>query len=476
MDRTITRIPRAIRRGPRREEFRESREECSPPRSRVSRLIDLTGAVVGLVLFAPVLIICAAAIRLHLGSPVLFRQQRPGLHGRPFTILKFRTMRQAVDRAGRPLPDAERLTRLGRILRSTSLDELPELWNVLRGDMSLVGPRPLLMEYLDLYTPEQAVRHTVRPGITGWAQINGRNALSWDEKFAMDAWYIEHKTVWLDMKILLRTATRVFARDGISHAGHATMERFRGPARTRLLIWGAGGHAKVVADAAHESGIEVVGFVDRALSRVGERIDGSGGRIVCAEAALMLLAEGSNPRLPAGADNLAFGIGDNRTRFQCLNRVSAFRLPIIRHPSSVVSKSSRIGAGTVICAHVVVNPGAVLGKACIINTGAIVEHDCTLGDAVHVSPGAVLSGGVTVGDRTWIGAGATVIQGIRIGHDSIIGAGAVIIRDVPSGVTIVGNPGRSIRENGRASTVQVDLNIPNGRTPAGPAPLPVGDA
>jgi lipopolysaccharide/colanic/teichoic acid biosynthesis glycosyltransferase len=172
----------------------------------------------------------AAAVRLRLGSPVLFRQRRPGLHGRPFEMLKFRTMLDATDGAGNPLPDADRLTPLGRFLRATSLDELPELWNVLRGEMSLVGPRPLLMEYLPLYTPEQARRHEVRPGITGWAQVNGRNAISWEEKFRMDVWYVDRRTFALDLKILLLTAKKVVVREGISQQGQATMERFLGSA------------------------------------------------------------------------------------------------------------------------------------------------------------------------------------------------------------------------------------------------------
>ncbi|HET8655869.1 MAG TPA: sugar transferase [Longimicrobiaceae bacterium] len=194
----------------------------------MKRLLDVVVSATVLLLLSPVLLATALAVRLGIGSPVLFRQERPGLHGRPFTMVKFRTMRDAVDRAGHPLPDAARLTRLGRVLRSTSLDELPELWNVLRGEMSLVGPRPLLMEYLPLYTAEQARRHDVRPGVTGWAQVNGRNALSWEEKFALDVWYVDHRSFRLDLEILLLTAKKVFAREGISQQGQATAERFRG--------------------------------------------------------------------------------------------------------------------------------------------------------------------------------------------------------------------------------------------------------
>lgn len=194
------------------------------------RAIDFTAAAVGLVVISPILLLLALLIRAKLGAPILFRQTRPGLHTRPFTILKFRTMRDAHDADGAPLPDADRLPPLGRFLRSTSLDELPELWNVLRGDMSLVGPRPLLMEYLPLYSPKQARRHEVRPGITGWAQVNGRNALGWNDRFALDVEYVDRMSLALDARILLLTVLKVFRREGINQQGSATMEKFRGNA------------------------------------------------------------------------------------------------------------------------------------------------------------------------------------------------------------------------------------------------------
>jgi lipopolysaccharide/colanic/teichoic acid biosynthesis glycosyltransferase len=197
----------------------------------LKRGVDVIMAAVALLVLSPVWLVVAWQVRRKLGVPVLFRQIRPGLRGRPFQMIKFRTMRDAVDAAGNSLPDEQRLTPFGRFLRSTSLDELPELWNVLKGDMSLVGPRPLLMEYLPLYTPEQARRHEVRPGITGWAQVNGRNAISWEEKFALDVWYVDHRSFLLDMKILLRTCLKVLVRDGISQAGEATARKFTGVSR-----------------------------------------------------------------------------------------------------------------------------------------------------------------------------------------------------------------------------------------------------
>lgn len=192
------------------------------------RLFDTALAALALLLLAVPLCVLAMVVRHKLGAPVLFRQVRPGLHGRPFEMLKFRTMTDARDAQGVLLPDALRLTPLGRWLRATSLDELPELWNVLKGDMSLVGPRPLLMEYLPLYSAEQARRHEVRPGITGWAQVNGRNAVSWEDKFHMDVWYVDHRSIRLDIKILWLTVHKVLAREGISAANEATTSKFTG--------------------------------------------------------------------------------------------------------------------------------------------------------------------------------------------------------------------------------------------------------
>lgn len=194
----------------------------------IKRIFDIVASTIGLIILSPVIAFTAWRIRRRLGSPVLFRQVRPGLGGKPFEMIKFRTMRDAVNRDGTPLPDAERMTPYGAFLRATSLDELPELINVLKGDMSLVGPRPLLMEYLPLYSPGQFRRHEVKPGVTGWAQINGRNELSWDDKFKLDVWYVNNRSFWLDIKIIFLTVKKVVVRDGISAAGEATMSKFTG--------------------------------------------------------------------------------------------------------------------------------------------------------------------------------------------------------------------------------------------------------
>lgn len=194
----------------------------------MKRIFDFTASLCAVILLSPIIALVAWRIRKNLGSPVLFRQTRPGLHGKPFEMVKFRTMKDAVDSHGNPLPDSERMTSFGGKLRNSSLDELPELWNVLKGEMSLVGPRPLLMQYLPLYSQEQARRHEVRPGVTGWAQINGRNAISWDDKFKLDVWYVDNRNLWLDIKILFLTVKKVFIKEGISAEGEATMPYFEG--------------------------------------------------------------------------------------------------------------------------------------------------------------------------------------------------------------------------------------------------------
>lgn len=194
----------------------------------LKRLFDVVASFFGLLLLSPVIAVVAWQVRRKLGTPVLFRQVRPGLHGKPFEMIKFRTMKDACDAHGNPLPDSERMTAFGSFLRSSSLDELPGLWNVLKGEMSLVGPRPLLMEYLPLYSAQQYRRHEVRPGVTGWAQVNGRNALSWEDKFKLDVWYVDNRSIWLDVKIVFLTLKKVLIREGVSADGEVTMSKFTG--------------------------------------------------------------------------------------------------------------------------------------------------------------------------------------------------------------------------------------------------------
>ncbi|WP_180040417.1 sugar transferase [Acinetobacter sp. YH12100] len=194
----------------------------------LKRLLDIIIASIALILLSPLYFYVAHKVKKNLGSPVLFRQVRPGLHGKPFEMIKFRSMKDAVDAQGNSLPDRERLTPFGKMLRSSSLDEMPELWNVIKGDMSIVGPRPLLMEYLPLYSPEQAKRHNVRPGMTGHAQVNGRNSIGWEEKFKLDTWYVENQSIWLDFKIMIQTVKKVLIKEGINQSEEVTMTKFTG--------------------------------------------------------------------------------------------------------------------------------------------------------------------------------------------------------------------------------------------------------
>jgi lipopolysaccharide/colanic/teichoic acid biosynthesis glycosyltransferase len=221
---------------------RERRQRQTGTGLLLKQCVDRLAAAVGLLCLSPVMAATAVGVWATMGRPILFRQVRPGRGGKMFQVLKFRTMREAKDADGNPLPDAQRLTRAGRFLRTTSLDELPQLWNVLRGDMSLVGPRPLLVEYLPRYSPEQARRHDVLPGITGWAQVNGRNALDWDDRFRLDVWYVDNWSLALDAKILALTFLRVLQREGISYEGNATMFKFLGSAPPAPLPPPAPGH------------------------------------------------------------------------------------------------------------------------------------------------------------------------------------------------------------------------------------------
>ncbi len=397
------------------------------------RLFDIVASASGLIILSPVFLILVYLIRKNLGSPVFFIQERPGKDGRPFKMIKFRSMRDAIDKDGNPLPDSERLTDFGKKLRSTSLDELPELWNVLKGEMSLVGPRPLLMGYLPLYNEFQNRRHEMKPGVTGWAQVNGRNALSWDEKFACDVWYIDHYSFWLDMKILFLTVRKVLIKEGISAQGEATMPPFTG--KRKLAVVGAGGHGKVVADLAAALGTygEIVFLDDRAQGSIdGFSVIGT-----------TLLLENS---LSPEQYDVAVAVGNNRIRRQIAGRAAAlgFKLPVLIHPDATVSPSATIGQGSVVMAQAVVQAGSVLKDGVIVNTAATVDHDCLLDAFVHISPGAHLSGNTHIGEESWIGTGACSRQQTTVGSGVTAGAGAIIVCDIPDGMTVAGNPAKPL--------------------------------
>lgn len=390
-------------------------------------LFDFTVAFIGLVLLAPLFLLVTTALFIANQGKPFFLQKRPGKNGTLFTILKFKTMNDKKDAQGNLLSDAMRLTPIGQLVRKTSLDEIPQLLNVLKGDMSLIGPRPLLPDYLQLYSPFQNRRHEVKPGITGWAQINGRNAISWDQKFEMDVYYVNHLSFVLDLKILFHTVVKVIKSEGINAQDTATIEPFRG--NNKLIVIGAGGHAKVVVDCIEEE----------------------------KKYEITLLIDDAPPA--TFISHYAIEKRDMENNYQSVNAIIAIGNPLHRkkiayqlksnfvmtiHPSAVVSKHAKIGTGCQIFATAVVNAAASIGNHCIINTGAIVEHDCILGNFVHIAPNATLGGGVSIGESSHIGMGAIVLQNISIGKNVTVGAGAVVTKNIPDNSTVVGVPAKPI--------------------------------
>jgi sugar O-acyltransferase (sialic acid O-acetyltransferase NeuD family) len=418
----------------------------------LKRLFDLCVAICALVVLSPLLLVVALLVRLLLGAPVLFRQDRPGLKGKLFPCMKFRTMTDARDASGELLPDSQRLTSLGRFFRHTSIDEIPGLINVVRGDMSLVGPRPLLPQYLQRYTPEQMRRHEVKPGITGWAQINGRNGLDWEQKFALDTWYVNHQSFWLDLRILTKTAWQVFRRNGITQPGHATMPEFLGTRagnekiksthRKRIVIVGAGGAAREVASAIRsidqiEPQYEFLGYVVSDLARLQPR--DSRDQVL-----------GDFGWLQANRhcfDALSIGIGTPATRLRLAaelrNLLPDIEWPSIIHPTAVIDlDSARIAEGCYLGAGVIATVNVTLEPFALCNFGCTLGHEARIGAGSVVNPGANISGGVVIGTGVLVGTGAQILQYLYVGAGATVGAGSVVTRSVPDGLTVLGVPAR----------------------------------
>jgi sugar O-acyltransferase (sialic acid O-acetyltransferase NeuD family) len=400
------------------------------------RVFDFCTALTALALLSPLLVIISLAVVLDSGFPVIFSQWRTGGGGRQFLILKFRTMTRAINESGSacPLPgnDASRITRVGKVLRSFSLDELPQFFNVLKGDMSLVGPRPTLPYQVQRYDSRQRRRLLVKPGLTGWAQVNGRNLLNWRERIELDLWYIDNCSFFLDLSILFKTVKVVLKREGTD----AVIDDIS--AAEEVVIAGAGGHGRVVADAlqaACAAGI-FLGFLDDNQELKGLK---AGGFPVLGPPASIPGLYQKHPALLA-----LVAIGDNSRRKITAEELSrsGVKFTKVIHPRATIAAGVSIGQGTVVLAGAVINSGARIGCHVIINTSAIVEHDCIIEDYTHISPGAKLGGGACIGEGAWIGIGAVVLPGRKVGSRALVGAGAVVVRDIPANVVARGMPAR----------------------------------
>lgn len=403
------------------------------------RPIDLILVLLSIIILSPILLILAIWVRIKLGSPVIFKQRRPGLNEKIFMLCKFRTMTDEKDKNGELLPDSMRLTKFGKFLRSTSLDELPELFNILKGDMSIVGPRPLLVQYLPLYNEKQKHRHDVRPGLSGLAQISGRNNISWEEKFNLDIKYVDNITFIQDLKIIFLTIKKVFAREGINSNISATMEPFRGNIqgktkdKDKLLIIGASGQGRVIADIAlkMKKWNQIV-FLDD--DNVKYSMD------------FKVVGKVRDVDRYISEYDIFVAIGNNSTRKKIQNQLEkkGASIPILIHPKAIIGEKVEFKIGTVVMAGAVISCCTKVGKGCIINTSATVDHDNVIGDYVHISPGVNLAGTVHVGKGTWLGIGSVVINNISIASWCKIGAGGVVVKNLKETGTYVGVPVRRV--------------------------------
>lgn len=400
-------------------------------KSCLKRLLDVILSFTAIIILSPVFMIVSLIVKFGIGSPILFTQQRPGKDEKIFTLYKFRSMSNQCDENGNLLPDYKRLGKTGKALRASSLDELPELWNILKGDMSIVGPRPLLVEYLEIYDERQKHRHDVRPGLTGLAQVNGRNCISWDEKFNYDLQYISNISFRRDAAIILKTIKLVFLRSNIHSETAVTMERFEKKEK-RLVIIGAGGHGKVVYEIANQQKIysEIVFLDDKWAENIKTNRD------------IKIL--GKTDKVYSMLSNydvfVAIGNNESRKRFVLELEKKNATLPTLIHPNATVSQTAKLGKGTVVMAGAIINAGSQIGTGCIINTGSIIEHDNMIKGFAHISPNVSLGGTVKVGQGVHIGIGATIKNNVNICNDCKIGAGAVVIKDILNKGTYVGVP------------------------------------
>jgi len=398
-------------------------------------VFDRGVAFVALVALSPVFGLLWILVRRRLGSPVLFSQIRPGKKGRPFRLFKFRTMTDQRDSTGNLLPDRQRITPFGQWLRSTSLDELPELFNILIGDMSFVGPRPLLMEYLPRYSESQRKRHDVLPGLTGLAQVKGRNQIGWQRKFKYDVFYTQNIRFLFDLKILWMTLRTVLRREGIVDQSGVSAAPFN--PTNNVVVIGAGGHAKVVISCLRASGMRPTAIYDD-----NEQLWGTSVAGVAVAGGIAELEKGS------AKVKAIIAIGDNETRQAVREKLAdaLLKWTTVIHPAAIVDQTASIGEGTLICAGAVIQADASIGEHVIINTGAHVDHDSSVGDYSHVGPSGTLTGNCVVETTVLVGAGGIVIPGCRIKKGVTVAAGATVTGDVAEGITVSGCPAKERRK------------------------------
>ena len=408
------------------------------------RFFDIVFAIGLLIFLSPALILVAVLVKFFIGSPIFFKQIRPGKNGKPFGLVKFRTMTNATDANGDVLKDSLRLTGFGEWLRKSSLDELPELWNILCGDMSFVGPRPLLMEYLKYYNQSQNKRHTVKPGLTGLAQINGRNNLSWEEKFEFDIEYIEKYNFLFDVRIISKTILKVLLRDGVNPTGAVSVKRF--DESFPVAVIGAGGHAKMILSVLLENSSHIKGCYEDDSSKWSKTIFD-----------VPIVGPVSKVKSLTNCRSIV-AVGDNAIRESLVQKLPEVNwLTAISNLSSI-HKSVGIGEGTVVAAGAVLQPASSIGKHVIINTGATLDHDVVIRDFVSIGPNATLSGGVVVGPLCMLGAGCIILPGVTIGEKARIGAGAVVTKNVRAGDTVVGCPAKPVPSKNITPSLQPSLS------------------
>lgn len=416
----------------------------------IKKPMDIILSLLAILVLSPILIIVAILVRVKLGSPVLFKQKRPGLNGEIFTMYKFRTMTDEKNENGVLLPNHMRLTKFGRILRATSLDELPELFNILRGDMSIIGPRPLLIEYLPLYNDKQKKRHDVRPGLSGLAQINGRNAISWEEKFDYDVKYVHNLSFLLDIKLIFQTLLKVFKREDVNKSEDVTMEKFTGTSERinveelllmdrDIYIVGAGTYGEVMCELAEILGYIVKGFYDEDESKYGLSVMGH----------QVLGAFSELNEMDISGNKFIVAIGNNSVRLEIMQRIASSNgiTPTLIHPTAVISPSAVIGKGVYIQANAYIWTKVKIEDYCIISPNVVVCHHTSIGRGCLISNVTGVGASIQIQDRVFIGMGSTIVTGLHvIGENSIIGAGAVVLKDVEKNSVYVGVPARKIRD------------------------------